>query len=445
VGFAMRKAMLILAFLIPIIWMGCESKTTKYIDALKSPSVKERIIAADSLGLLKKKRAVGPLSIALGDKYPEVQQAAEDALVNIGTASVKPLLPLLEFQKRDVRMRAAQTLGRIGDKRAVEPLIGAVRDSDVDVQKAAIDALGRIGDGRAAVPLITALQSDNPSIGDLAGQALIRIDTASVMPLIAAFKNTGNKARNRMVDVLGKIGDKRATAPLIAAIHDPDRDVQWRAVEALGRLKDPRAVEPLLADFADKSNWLRKNIAWSLGEIGDKRAVQQLIKVAEDRDSDAQRRAIEALGKIGDPSAIPVLVSDLQDWALSGTAADALGKMGWEPTNITDKVHNWVARKDKKSLVRSWNQSRQVLLNDLKSPHLWVIENALYAIVAIGKDDVSDDLVNILFSDGTRDLAQAYVNCGLETLSVIAKDWAHKKGYKVWNTGVAAPVHWGEW
>jgi HEAT repeat protein len=441
----MRKIALVLVILIPIIWMGCESKTTKYIDGLKSPSVKERITAADSLGHLKKKRAIDPLATALGDKYPEVQQAAEDALVNIGSASVKPLIPLLTSQKTDVRMRAAQALGRIGDNRAVEPLIGALRDSEVDVKKAAIDALGKIGDGRAAVPLITALQSDDPSVGDIAAQSLVRIDTASVMPLVASLQNTGSKARNRMVDVLGKTGDKRATEPLIAAIHDPDRDVQWRAVEALGRLKDPRAVEPLLADFADKSNWLRKNIAWSLGEIGDKRAVEPLIKVAEDRDSDAQRRAVEALGKIGDPRAIPVLVSTLRDWSLAGPAADALGKMGWEPQTFNDKAHYWVAKKDKKNLVRSWSQTREVLLTDLKSPHIWVIENALYAIIAIGKDDVSQDLVNILYADGTRNLAQAYVNCGLETLSVIAKDWAHKKGYKVWNTGVAAPVRWREW
>lgn len=442
---AIGKGLPVWVILIAIAWLGCEDKVAKYVDDLKGASVQARIAAADSLGRLKSKRAVEPLIEALGDKYSQVQQAAEDALVAIGASSVKPLMLAASAPRTDVRTRVASALGRIGDSRGIEPLVIQLQDPSTDVQKAAIDALGNVGDYRAAEPLITVLQSGDQQIQDLAMQALVRIDSVAVMPVINAFQIPESKCRNKMADILGRIGDRRAVEPLIKALHDGDRDVRWRSVEALGRLKDSRAVEPLLVELREETGWLSKDIAWSLGEIGDKRALEPLIAIVNDRNNEVRRRAVEALGKIDDQRAIPVLVSTLSDWSLSGSAAEALTKLGWEPRSVEDKIHLWVAKKDKKNLVRSWDQTRQVLINDIKSDVPWVIENALCAFVALGRTGTSQDLANLLYASGTRNMAQGYVNSGMETLSVLAMDWAHKKGYKVWKTGEAAPVRWGEW
>jgi len=439
-----RDGLLVWGLLV-VIWIGCEDRVAKYVDDLKGASVQSRIAAADSLGRLKAKRSVEPLIEALGDKYPQVQQAAENALVAIGAPSVKYLEPAVSDPRTGVRQRVASALGRIGDPRGIEPLIAVLQDQSVEVQRAAVDALGKIGDSRAVEPLIAVLQGDDPQIKDLAVQALVRIDTAAVIPVVAAFQNPESRSRSKMADILGRIGDRRAIQPLIASLQDGDKDVRWKSVEALGRLKDAQAVEPLLAALHEETGWLSKDIAWSLGEIGDNRAMEPLIAIIRDRNSDARRRAVEALGKIGDQSAIPVLVSTLCDWSLSVSAVEALTKLGWEPRSVEDRIHLWVARKDKKNLLRSWDQTRQVLLNDIKTDVPWVIDNALYAFVALGRSAVSQDLSGLLYTSGTRNMAQGYVNSGMETLSVLAKDWAHRKGFKVWNTGEPVPVTWGEW
>jgi HEAT repeat protein len=59
------------------------------------------------------------------------------------------------------RVIAAETLGDMGDARAVEPLIKALDDPDTEVRWVAAKSLGMLGDPRAVPALIRALSSDD--------------------------------------------------------------------------------------------------------------------------------------------------------------------------------------------------------------------------------------------------------------------------------------------
>lgn len=73
-----------------------------------------------------------------------------------------------------LRVAAAETLGKVGDRRAVPPLIAALEDDDDAVRAAAAEAVGEIGDKRAVGPLKRALATNRldrfhpPSFGKLA-------------------------------------------------------------------------------------------------------------------------------------------------------------------------------------------------------------------------------------------------------------------------------------
>jgi len=67
--------------------------------------------------------------------------------VKIGSASVGPLVSMLSDKDPDIKMRAAKSLGEIGDERALEPLRVLLKDKNPDVRDAAGKAIDRINRG----------------------------------------------------------------------------------------------------------------------------------------------------------------------------------------------------------------------------------------------------------------------------------------------------------
>src|SRR5687767_8189019 len=79
----------------------------------------------------------------LDDADFDVRLASRNALVNIGTAAVHPLLTMLEQGKLDARQIAAEALGQIRDENAITGLIAALDDESKWVRLAAVEALGQ--------------------------------------------------------------------------------------------------------------------------------------------------------------------------------------------------------------------------------------------------------------------------------------------------------------
>ena len=115
------------------------------LPALQDPHHWVRALAADSLGRLNERRAIGPLLERLND-------ANED---------------------RDVRARAAESLGRLAATESVEPLIAALNHTVWYVRYQSVIALGRIGDLAAISALEhTARWDPDYSVRDAARQTV---------------------------------------------------------------------------------------------------------------------------------------------------------------------------------------------------------------------------------------------------------------------------------
>jgi HEAT repeat protein len=73
------------------------------------------------------------------------------------------------------RLKAAETLGRIGDPAAVDELVATLWDDDARVRLKAAWALGRIGDMRAYAPLQRLYRMENEWAQEIIKEALEEI------------------------------------------------------------------------------------------------------------------------------------------------------------------------------------------------------------------------------------------------------------------------------
>ena len=221
-------------------------------------------------------------------------------LSKLGKPAIEPLIKALNDKNKNVRQKAVEALGRIGDKRAVEPLINILSNEGFYAREEAVEALGMIGDIRAVEPLIEHMKCYKPGYS---GGMFIQL-----IPIIKA---------------LGKLGDKRAVEPLINILSNEEIVEQVEAVEALGKIGDNRAVEPLMKLLRRQQEAYEKDVAklkkatiMVLGEIRDTRAVEPIIGVLADENyyyyNIEERLVANALCKIGDP-AIKLLIQALDN------------------------------------------------------------------------------------------------------------------------------------
>ncbi|MDH5770696.1 MAG: HEAT repeat domain-containing protein, partial [Candidatus Bathyarchaeota archaeon] len=187
---------------------------------------------------------------------------------------VDGLVKAIKHRDVDIRLGAIFELGEIGDRRAVEPLCEVVSDKKPSYARgAACIALGKIGDARAVKPLISfvKLGSSDPKY---ATEALAKIGEPSVEPLIEALPICWKKAKQRIAEALGEIGDKRAVEPLIKFlgysglyVGHMDNEGRRSIVRALRRIGDKRAIAGLEMACRDSAPIVRVAANEALREV----------------------------------------------------------------------------------------------------------------------------------------------------------------------------------
>ncbi len=157
-------------------------------------------------------------------------------LAAMGEPAVSFLIPLLRMGASSEIQKAAETLGTIGDDRAIEPLSALLLDRRPEIARTAARALGDIGGSRAVEGLLQMVaNSEFPHVQAEAERSLINIGPSAVGPLLAHLKSSDPGERKAAVRILGEIGDRNALRPLVSALDDsslqPELDA---ALERLG-------------------------------------------------------------------------------------------------------------------------------------------------------------------------------------------------------------------
>jgi HEAT repeat protein len=203
----------------------------------------------------------------LVDADRNLRRAAAESLGAIGDPqAVPPLLLALEDEHWSVRCAAAGALGQIRSTKATSALLARLHDDDQTVRRAAVAALGELGDTRAAARLAAALQDGG--LQGVAQEALRRMGSAALSELEKAYAGAPPEARRLIVDLAGRMEDRRARRLLLSALADDTAQVRMEAALALGDGGFLDAVQPLMdVKASDPSPGVRQAAASALKKL----------------------------------------------------------------------------------------------------------------------------------------------------------------------------------
>lgn len=281
----------------------------------------------------------------------QVRNKASANLINYGQKAVQPLLSAIETKSLGNYGGfglAMETLGDIGDERAVEQLIKLLEFISPHIRQKAAEALGKIGDPRAIEPLIESFKFDSDDEEDFsawqfASEALGNFGKTALPYLERALTKADKQVRRFIIESLWFIKEPRTVNLLINALNDVDYVVRASAAEGLGYLNDKKAIKPLLDVFkTDKSLYVKLKSADSLGNLKSLEAVPTFMTTLSnkmiDRHSEPNRISwqevrysiVNALGKIKDPDSFEPLILALadEDILMRWYSAKALGNIG---------------------------------------------------------------------------------------------------------------------
>ena len=207
----------------------------------------------------------------LDHRNPDIQWRAADALGTLGEPAVNPLVAILDFPKIHVRLGAIEALGDIKSKKTIDHLMRKLRsDPEDEVRWVAALALGQIGDRQAVPALTEALQDPDRYVRYGAVMALEMLEWTpddrttlafmliaqqewetlrgmrgdAVGPLVKIFDDPNPVTRQKIIELLGKIGGPAAKDACERALMDRDPVVRWRAVLACLKCGVPRSSIP---------------------------------------------------------------------------------------------------------------------------------------------------------------------------------------------------------
>ena len=202
-------------------------------------------------------------------------------LEELGDPALKILIKALKDKDHNVRLSAANALGRIGDEKAVGPLIIALQDRRLIVVTEVTKALVKIGDTRvkeiAIKHLIQILKIYDAIAKSLTIQTLASIGEPAVEPLIQALEDENLFVRWGAASALGLIGDTRAVNPLVQVLNDKKKIVGVAAKDALERLDKLKEVEEKYRDIIRK----KPNLAEPHCNLGTLLELSNRIEEAE--------------------------------------------------------------------------------------------------------------------------------------------------------------------
>lgn len=162
------------------------------LDSLSDPTDKARKLAPWLLGRMKSEASLSPLHHLLHDDSPNFRKSVVASLRDIGSkTSVLPLVRVVTNDENDeVRMRAIECLGELGDSQAAATVVAALDDKNPEVQVYAMRAAGVLGI-EDSKPYLRKILKDRDGREKLAalGALCYMKDTASI-PVIVDYLMT---------------------------------------------------------------------------------------------------------------------------------------------------------------------------------------------------------------------------------------------------------------
>ena len=271
-----------------------------FVAALGSDRAELRMAAANALGRLGNAKTLPHLVDRLDDENPRVRARAARALGKIGDPEgVPPLAKRLDAPNVDVRREVASALAAVGTDQAVGALVSRIDDESPQIRHVVVSAIGEVGDPRPLDALIEALRDENGVVRRTAVFSIIEL-------LSSAPTEQSHQLRESVVERLRQTDDESVVGPLVDILENtteagPRRNAAW----LLGRVAGEEHAAPVaeaLADALDDDDRMTVQFATtSLVEIGGPVVERRMLSVLDEprHSADARAKVVFVLGKVG--------------------------------------------------------------------------------------------------------------------------------------------------
>ena len=175
------------------------------------------------------------------------------------------------------RYYAAWYLGFLGSPLGVESLIEALKDESdrtdlggYPLRRKAAESLGRIADRRAVPALIEALDCSDIYVRETAAWALARLgDERALAPLTALLSQPAPQPFEALIEALGDLRAEQTVALIEPFLDNPSERLRCAAARALFQLTgEPGYIERLLTSLASDDIHIRRAALFDLAETG---------------------------------------------------------------------------------------------------------------------------------------------------------------------------------
>jgi len=252
------------------------------ISQLRHPRWWKRAEAAEKLATMKSPKAAPELIALMRDEMPDVRMRAARALGQLDTrTSIKPLIDALQDPSRWSSLRIADILAGMGPS-AADELSESFNTLPIKARVAAVDCLGRAKSVRAGGLLLRLLSDPDRDIRARAAHSLGLIGDPNFTPdLLKALKDPEWPVRAMTAKALGKLARPEAVRPLAEALRDKEWWVRINAAEGLKSMGE-EGLAALIDALSSEDRYARHAAVATLEGAGVlDRFVEQLASADE--------------------------------------------------------------------------------------------------------------------------------------------------------------------
>ena len=289
---------------------------------LDDPSWRVRSAAAERLAQGEPPETVPALVAALvAAATVGGRNAAALALVQIGAPAVPALVVALAHPDCELRKAAVDTLGQLGDRRAVASLAGRLSDEDANLRAAAAEALGKLGGAEAVAALERALDHRDAALRHAAVDALAHLRAR--LPAGTLRELAQDPALHRAaLRLAGGSDDPAALELLTAGLAETSRTLRQAALAALGHQRLRREAPPRVAAALPG--------AVAAAVLGAPALADAAAAALADEDVEVRAGAVTVLHGAGATAHAGALAAAAEDELLRPLVAEALLALGRE-------------------------------------------------------------------------------------------------------------------
>ena len=216
--------------------IGSDCAAKALLEYLRGRTVSQHMefLIIETLGKINYKPALELLSTYLKHHDPDFRQLAVLALGTIASPiSLNDIRSACRDSHWSVRVAALHALWKIDSEIALPLTIAALNDCDYMVRHNAVTALEEATPAQA-VPLLVDQLSDEEN-GGFASRGLLKLGQKSLTLLHSLMKKKEYpiEVRERIIDIVGKIGARRSVKHLMEVLDDPIHSIRLAAIDAL--------------------------------------------------------------------------------------------------------------------------------------------------------------------------------------------------------------------